>query len=54
MSLVSLQIVKGAGHHVYADQSAVFNSLIASLCDKVDSKVQLEDEEARRLQDNVS
>ena len=53
-SISILQIVKGAGHHVYADQSDVFNSLIASLCDKVDSKVQLEEEEAKSIQDNIS
>ncbi|XP_033754368.1 (Lyso)-N-acylphosphatidylethanolamine lipase-like [Pecten maximus] len=35
-SYVDVQVVKGAGHHVYADQPAPFNTLVAQICDMVD------------------
>ncbi|OWF45088.1 protein ABHD4-like [Mizuhopecten yessoensis] len=38
-SYVDVQVVKGAGHHVYADQPGPFNSLVAQICDMVDRGV---------------
>ncbi|XP_072029218.1 (Lyso)-N-acylphosphatidylethanolamine lipase-like [Amphiura filiformis] len=35
-SEVNVHILKGAGHHVYADKAGMFNALIYDLCDKVD------------------
>lgn len=37
--LCVLQVVKGAGHHVYADQPGPFNYLISQVSDMVDSGV---------------
>ncbi|XP_060083839.1 (Lyso)-N-acylphosphatidylethanolamine lipase-like isoform X2 [Ylistrum balloti] len=35
-SYVDVQVVKGAGHHVYADKPIPFNTLITQICDLVD------------------
>ena len=35
----SFQIVKGAGHHVYADKAAAFNVLMVKFLDDIDNKV---------------
>ena len=33
-SPVDVQIIKGAGHHIYADQPAKFNAHINAICDQ--------------------
>ena len=35
----SFQIVKGAGHHVYADKASAFNALMVKFLDDIDNKV---------------
>lgn len=35
-SYVDVQIIKGAGHHVYADRPAEFNQCVVEVCDKVE------------------
>lgn len=32
-----LQVIQGAGHHVYADQPNEFNKLVCQTCEKVDA-----------------
>uniref|UniRef100_T1J514 1-acylglycerol-3-phosphate O-acyltransferase ABHD5 n=1 Tax=Strigamia maritima TaxID=126957 RepID=T1J514_STRMM len=39
---VSVHIISGAGHHVYADQSDVFNTLVSSVCNDVDGIVKID------------
>uniref|UniRef100_A0A915Q2U8 AB hydrolase-1 domain-containing protein n=1 Tax=Setaria digitata TaxID=48799 RepID=A0A915Q2U8_9BILA len=34
---VDVQIINGAGHHVYVDQKEVFNSVLSDLFDKIDA-----------------
>lgn len=36
-SYVRVEVISGAGHHVYADNSEIFNALINEICDIVDS-----------------
>lgn len=36
-SYVDVQVVEGAGHHVYADKPEEFNNMINSICDSLDS-----------------
>ena len=36
-SYVDVQIIKGAGHHVYADRPTEFNNSVNLVCDKVES-----------------
>ena len=36
-SYVNVQIIKGAGHHVYADKPVEFNNEVNKICDDVDS-----------------
>lgn len=33
-SQVDVQIIKGAGHHIYADRSAEFNTCVNAVCDQ--------------------
>ncbi|XP_064640660.1 (Lyso)-N-acylphosphatidylethanolamine lipase-like isoform X2 [Lineus longissimus] len=35
---VDVQLIKGAGHHVYADRAEAFNSLVNKVCDSVDER----------------
>lgn len=37
-SYVDIQVVKGAGHHVYADQPEAFNDIVEEVFDMVDKK----------------
>jgi len=37
-SYVDVQIIQGAGHHVFADRCEQFNSLINEVCDLVDKQ----------------
>ncbi|CAL1289927.1 unnamed protein product [Larinioides sclopetarius] len=38
-SFVDVQVIEGAGHHVYADKPQEFNSLINRVCDNLESGV---------------
>ncbi|VDP20788.1 unnamed protein product [Soboliphyme baturini] len=42
-SYVRVEIIRGAGHHVYADQSEAFNDLINEICDDVDKGLDVEE-----------
>lgn len=33
---ISLQVIRGAGHHVYADEAEAFNQCVAEICAKVE------------------
>lgn len=35
--MVILQVISGAGHHVYADKSEIFNKHVLEACDLSDS-----------------
>ena len=35
---VTVHVIQGAGHHVYADRHTDFNQLVAKVCDSVDGK----------------
>ena len=37
--MFSFQIVKGAGHHVYADKAESFNTVMIKFLDDIDNKV---------------
>lgn len=37
-SFVDVQVIEGAGHHVYADKPEEFNSLINRVCDNLESR----------------
>ncbi|ESO87802.1 hypothetical protein LOTGIDRAFT_219704 [Lottia gigantea] len=39
-SFVDVQIVVGAGHHVYADKPEIFNNIVNRICDKIDSEAE--------------
>ncbi|MCP9264190.1 Protein ABHD4 [Dirofilaria immitis] len=36
-SYVDVQVINGAGHHVYVDQKEIFNSVLSDLFDKIDA-----------------
>ncbi|KAG8190697.1 hypothetical protein JTE90_004201 [Oedothorax gibbosus] len=36
-SYVKIEMIDGAGHHVYADRAEVFNNLVCQICRKVDN-----------------
>ncbi|XP_013387926.1 protein ABHD4-like [Lingula anatina] len=38
-SHVDVQIIKGAGHHVYAEKPEEFNTLVRKLCKTVDEEM---------------
>ena len=35
-SYVDVQLIKGAGHHVYADRPDAFNSVVEKICQSLD------------------
>lgn len=35
--MLYVQVINGAGHHVYADQKEVFNDILCNLFDKIDA-----------------
>jgi len=37
-SYVDVKIIKGAGHHIYADQPSEFSTHVNDICDKVESE----------------
>lgn len=45
-SYVNIQIIKGAGHHIYADRAIEFNDCINDVCDKVSKETDLKFGEA--------
>lgn len=38
-SYVDVQIIKGAGHHVYADKPSEFNAVVNGVCEKVEKQL---------------
>ncbi|CAL4104370.1 unnamed protein product, partial [Meganyctiphanes norvegica] len=48
-SFVDVQVISGAGHHVYADRAEVFNELVSNLAEHVDNgtlpPISIEDEQ---------
>lgn len=38
-SVVDVQVIQGAGHHVYADKPELFNELVNRACDKCDRSI---------------
>ncbi|KAK6174529.1 hypothetical protein SNE40_017787 [Patella caerulea] len=41
-SQVDIQIIQGAGHHVYADKPQIFDRIVKKICDTVDHNIALE------------
>ncbi|KAJ8303128.1 hypothetical protein KUTeg_019524 [Tegillarca granosa] len=38
-SYVDVQVIRGAGHHVYADKPLPFNALVSKICESVDRNI---------------
>lgn len=51
---VQIRIIKGAGHHVYADQADDFNQLVGEICDGVDDRVNNDAESAATVRENLN
>jgi abhydrolase domain-containing protein 5 len=49
-SYVNVQIIQGAGHHVYADKKDHFNDIVHKACEKADEDVQLKAQDAKKPQ----
>lgn len=49
----SLQIVKSAGHHVYADKPQSFNNAVKKVCNAVDAKLERDKEAEYEAMDNT-
>ncbi|CAG7819035.1 unnamed protein product [Allacma fusca] len=47
-SYVNVQIIQGAGHHVYADKKDNFNEIVLKACEKADEDRQFKDEGEKR------
>lgn len=46
-AFVDVHVVRGAGHHVYADKSEEFNSIVNNVCEKMDEEFCLQDANSR-------
>ena len=47
-------MVRGSGHHVYADKADEFNNLVRKICRQVDSNSQRSRQNSTTVQENVA